>query len=120
MALAAYVFHRGQRIALADRVEEGTIEPGYSMRARMKPVQAHIRNLMPGDSVAAASPAFTSTFVPAAGGQPASWVHALTAAESRQIAAGEYLFDSSLLLDNEVIWTSEPVRLILRESASAG
>ena len=119
MALTQYRFQRGEPIVLGDRVESGTVEGGHSMRARMKPVPRNARDEMPGDSVATTSPAFTSTLTPVDGETAAFWLHSLTAAQSLEIAAGEYLFDSSLLLDGTVLQTSDPVRVIVTEAASA-
>ncbi len=119
MALTQYTFQRGEPIAFGDLIESGTVLPGHSMRARMKPVQPQHRDVMPGDSVAVVSPGFASAFVAAGGpGGTDAWLHSLTAAQSGALAAGEYLADSSLLLDGAVVWTSDPVRIVIRNSAS--
>lgn len=120
MAMIQYTFHRGEPIALGDRLEGGALLSGHTMRARMKPVAAQHRDLMPGPPVPAVVPGFSTVLVAAAGPAPAQWLHSLTAAQSAGLAAGEYLFDSSLLLDGGVVWTSEPVRIVLRNAASAG
>lgn len=120
MALIQYTFHRGEPIALGDRLEGGAVLGGHTMRARMKPVAAQHRDLMPPPAVPAVTPAFSTTFVAAAGATAAYWLHSLTAAQSAGVAAGEYLFDSSLLLDGVTVWTSEPVRIVLRDAASSG
>ena len=117
MALIQYIFQRGEPIALGNRIEAGTPDPAHTMRARMKPAAPQHRDVMPGGP--AVSPAFTTTFVAAVGAAPAYWLHSLTAAQSLALAAGEYLADSSLLLGNMTIWISDPVRIVLRESASA-
>lgn len=114
-----YIGRRGEPFAFGDRVESGTLLPGHSMRARMKPTLAGSRDEMPGDAVAAVVPPFATNFVAAVGAVPASYVHSLTAVQTQTIAAGEYLADSSLLFDNVVVWTSEPVRIVVREAASA-
>ena len=119
MTLAQYIFQRGEPIAIGDRLESGTILGGHTMRARMKRVVEARRDLMPGPEVANISPGFTTSFVAAAGADAAYWLHSLTAAQSATLSAGEYLADSSLLLDGVVIETSEPVRIVLRDAASA-
>ena len=119
MTLAQYIFQRGEPVVLADLVESGTLLAGHTMRARMKPVAPQHRDLMPGAGVAAVVPVFTSERVAASGAVPAHFLHSLTPAQSAQVAAGEYLFDSSLLLDGVVQQTSEPVRIVLRDAASA-
>ena len=119
MALIQYTFHRGEPIVLGDRIEAGAVLAGHTMRARMKPVAPQHRDLMPGNGVAVVSPAFATTFVAASGADPAHWLHSLSGDQSLTIAAGEYLADSSLLLDGEVVQTSDPVRIVLREAASS-
>ena len=119
MALTSYTFCRGEPIVLGDRVESGAVLAGHTMRARMKPVQPTLRERMPGDAVPAVSPPFATSFVAAAGADPAQWLHTLTAAQSLALAAGEYLFDSTLLLTGVAVDTSDPVRIVLREAASA-
>lgn len=120
MALIQYTFHRGEPIALGDRLESGALLGGHTMRARMKPAAAQHRDLMPPPAVPAVTPGFSTAFVAAAGAAAAYWLHSLTALQSAGLAAGEYLFDSSLLLDGVTVWTSEPVRIVLRDAASAG
>lgn len=120
MALVQYTFQRGEPIQFGDRVESGDILGGHTMRARMKPAEPQLRDRMPGDAVPVVSPAFTTTFVAAAGDEPAHWLHSLSAAQSLAVAAGEYLADSALLLDGAVVWISDPVRIVLREAASGG
>lgn len=117
MALTQYTFHRGEPIVLGDRVTGGDGDPAdYTMRARMKPAAAQHRDLMPGDSVAAID--LATTYVPAAGETAAWWRHSLS--DSAALDAGEYLADSSLLDGaGATVWTSEPVRIILRNAASA-
>ena len=117
MALIQYIFQRGEPITLGDRIEAGTPDAGHTMRARMKLAAPQHPNVMPGG--AAVSPGFSSTFVAASGGAAAYWLHSLTAEQSLTLVAGEYLFDSSLLLAGVTVWTSDPVRIVLRESASA-
>lgn len=119
MAITQYTFQRGEPIAIGDRLESGAVLGGHTMRARMKPVVLAQRDLMPGPAVAVVTPGFTTAFVAAAGAVPAFWLHSLTAAQSADLSAGEYLADSSLLLDGVVIETSEPVRIVLRDAASA-
>lgn len=119
MALAQYTFQRGEPIVLGDRVESGTVLGGHTMRARMKPAAAQARETMPGSGVPVVSPGFTSSFVPAAGAVLAHWLHSLSAVQSLSVPAGEYLFDSSLLDTGVVVQTSDPVRVIVREAASA-
>jgi hypothetical protein len=114
-----YIMRRGEPFAFGDRVESGTLLPGHSMRARMKPVAVGSRDVMPGDAVPAVDPPFTTSFVAAVGADPASFVHSLSAAQTVLITADEYLADSSLLLDGVVVWTSDPVRISVRAAASA-
>lgn len=120
MAMMQYIFHRGEPIAFGDRLESGAVLGGHTMRARMKPVQPQHRDLMPGAGVVVVTPGFSTVFVAEAGASAAYWLHSLTAAQSAGLPAGEYLADSSLLLSGTVVWTSEPVRIVLRDAASSG
>ena len=119
MALVQYAYQRGEPIVFGDRVAAGAVLAGHSMRARMKPAAIQHRDTMPGSAVPAVTPGFASILVPAAGLEPAHWLHSLSAAQSLTVPAGEYLADSSLLLDGTVQQTSEPVRIVIREAASA-
>ena len=102
------------------RALRGVALVGHTMRARMKPEDPRARGIMPGDAVPAVAPGFTSSFAAAGGpGGEDAWLHSLSAAQSLTVAAGDYLFDSSLLLDGTVVWTSDPVRIVLRNAASA-
>lgn len=118
MTIETYSFQRGEPIALGDLIESGAAA-GFTMRARMKPEDPRNKGIMPATEPAIGG--FASTFV--AGGGPDgadAWLHAKPAAESLALAAGDYLFDSSLLdAGGAVVWTSEPVRLALRNAASA-
>jgi hypothetical protein len=112
-----YVFQRGEPIILGDRVVSGTLPVGHSMRARMKRVSANT-NVMPGDDVLPVTQPFVSSFVPEAGSIAAHYLHSMSAADSAVLAEGDYLFDSSLLINGAVAETSDPVRITLRNSAS--
>ena len=115
---ATYTFRRGEPVAVGDMVISGDILAGHSMRARMKPAPVNGSMTMPGDEVAVTTPPFASVFVTAAGPVAAHYLHSLTAAQSLTLDDGAYLFDSSLLLDGIVLHTSEPVKIIIRNSAS--
>ena len=119
MALTRYIFYWGEPIIIGDRVESGNVLPGHSMRARMKPAQAHDSSRMPGDNIPIVAPGFVTTFVAAAGDVAAHWLHTLSADVSAELPAGEYLADSALLLNGDVISVSDPVRIVLHNSASA-
>jgi hypothetical protein len=124
-----YTFQRGEPIAIGDRIESvdgmpgGALPVGTTMRARMKPAPRDGSVRMPGDDVAAVVPGFNSIMVAAMvfpdGVTGPAFVHSMTAAQSLQLPAGRYLFDSSTLINGLVIDTSEPDVVIIRNSASA-
>jgi hypothetical protein len=116
MNLQTYTFRRGEPVAFGDRVEGGAVLAGHSMRARMKPLAQGER--MPGDEVALTSPALATVFVAAVGEAAAYWLHSLTAAQSLAVPAGRYLADSALMLDGVAIVVTEPVVIVLLNSAS--
>ena len=116
MSTPTYTFHRGEPLAFGDRVESGTVLAGHTMRARMKWVPLGDR--MPGDEVPLVSPALVTTFVPAAGAEPAYWLHSLSEAQTWALAAGGYLADTALLLGGVVIMITDPVRIMLLNSAT--
>lgn len=112
------IFQRGEPIICGDLVEAGTLEAGHTMRARMKLEDQTMRGIMPGDSVATVTPAFTTTRVAATADFEEHFLHSLTAAQTATIAAGDYLFDRTLLLDGVEVSTTEPIRIVLNNSAS--
>ena len=116
MALTTHYFRRGAPVQIAQLVSTGELEAGHSVRARMKPYTPETPDEMPGDGVANVSPAFTSQIV---AGTPQSIVHTLSAADSAQVPAGKYIFDTSILLDGVVISTSAPEMIVMQNSASA-
>lgn len=116
MAITTHYFRRGAPVQIAQLVTTGTLGGSHSARARMKPYIPERPDEMPGDDVSNVAPPFTSAIV---AGAPQSIVHTLTAAESAQIPAGKYIFDTSILLDGIVIVTSAPEMIVMQNSASA-
>lgn len=118
MAVVRYNFQRGEPVVFGDRIESGDLLAGHSMRARMKPVLGSASPVMPGDAVDNVSPAFTTSFVAAVGDEAAQFLHSLSAAQSLTLDAGFYLADSALLLDDVVTAITDPVLIVIHESAS--
>ncbi len=118
MNIISFRFQRGEPISIVDIIDMGTLLAGHTMRARMKPANRNNLGVMPGEEVPVVSPVFTSVLVPEAGAEKVRFIHSLTAAQSLQISAGRYLFDSAMLLDGVVQMITDPSIIIIENSAS--
>lgn len=120
MAMQQYTFRRGAPVMLGDRIEDalGADPADFTMRARMRALSLAQRDAMPSaDGCTAVH--FSTTYVPATESTKGSWLHSLSAEQSAALSAGQYLFDSTLLRGGAAVWTSDPVRIVITESASA-
>lgn len=116
----AHTYRRGAAVDIVEAITGIVIDPLiHTARARIKPVDPHDQLAIPGDDVAEAGPGFTSTVAAASGDDPAMMSHAMTAAETIDVPAGLYVFDSSLIENGQVIFTTDPQVLEFTNSVSA-
>lgn len=112
MANAAFFWNRGSSFSFGLRVKAGTVTGLETVRCVAKAVPSASAPA-PGDAAADAV-VFMSTFVAAAGKEPAHWLFSSTAV----LTPGFYICDARIDLGGGVIVVPDPVYLEVRERVS--
>ena len=98
-----FTWHRGASFALALRVIAGTVTGSETVRCVMKEA---VDGLDPPGDAAAEKVVFSSTFVAAAGDEPAHWLFTAAPADGLALTPGFYLADARLVIGSDVIQTT--------------
>jgi hypothetical protein len=111
----AYIYQRGEPIAYALRVKSGD-PSGYTVSAKLKPVGPNV-TAVPDQAVASAAE-FQVNFVAASGGVPAHWLLTIDAATARALPGNRYIADEKLTFGGVAVKVTEPVVIVIKNSAS--
>ncbi len=114
MTVARYTFQRGETFSLGLDAVTGSPSDASAIEARIRKLAAGKTELTSTTPVAET---FTITTRAASGSIPAGWTLTLSATDSVNLEAGNYLADAKLTVGAEKI-TTEPVMLIVKEPAT--